>query len=384
MSYEQTVFTTGLRKTRRVRIGSVVIGAGSPIAIQSMCATKTTDTSATLAQIRLLQDAGAELIRVAVDSKRDVEALKAIRAETDANLVVDLQENYRLAQDVAPFVQKLRYNPGHLYHHQPELAIGDKVGFLVDIAGRYNCALRIGINFGSLDPATSSSQKPAQAALNTALEHVELVEKKGFQDVVVSLKSSDPLAVIYLNRQFSERCPSVPIHLGVTEAGMLPDGEIKTRIALEPLLSAGIGDTIRVSLTVPNSKKDQEVIVAKKILEDVRLGRFTAPAEVNKNKLNVISCPSCSRVENRAFVQLAQEVKAAMKFAEDEKLTIAVMGCRVNGPGETDHADLGLWCAPSFVNLKREGQLLGQFSYEEVVARLVTEVKDLLARRKAS
>ena len=144
------------RPTREVAIGSVTIGGTNPIATQSMCATRTTDIAATLAQIHLLERAGADVIRIAIDSKKDVAALKEIRKETTANLVVDLQESYRLAEDVAPFVQKFRYNPGHLHHHQKSVPVADKVAFLVDTAGAHDCAMRIGVNFGSLGSRTST------------------------------------------------------------------------------------------------------------------------------------------------------------------------------------------------------------------------------------
>ncbi|MFN8391058.1 MAG: (E)-4-hydroxy-3-methylbut-2-enyl-diphosphate synthase [Bdellovibrionota bacterium] len=369
-------------RTRKIAVGSTFIGGDAPIAVQSMCATKTTNVEATLRQIRLLESAGADLIRVAVDSKKDVEALQAIRQETNANLVVDLQENYRLAKTLAPFVQKLRYNPGHLHHHQREVAVEDKVKFLVDVAGEHDCALRIGVNFGSLDPALrAKGEDPASVALSSACRHVEIVEGLGFRRFVVSLKSSHPDAVVVINKEFATRKPEIPIHLGVTEAGLLPDGAIKTRIAFEQLLVAGIGDTVRVSLTLPDEEKDKEILTAKEILSDIEAGRFRSVPDFLKNGLNVISCPSCSRVENQAFVKLAQEVKSVTAYAKEHALTIAVMGCRVNGPGETDSADLGLWCAPNFVNLKRGPEELGAFRYDEVIPKLLEEVDRLIAAK---
>lgn len=370
------------RETRRVPVGSIVIGDNAPIALQSMCATRTTDIPATIGQIKLLHTAGADLIRIAIDSKKDVEALAAIRSETDANLVVDLQENYRLAAQVAPFVQKFRYNPGHLHHHQKEVAVKDKIKFLVDTAGAHDCALRIGVNFGSLDPEMKSAHDdPEAAAIESALNHVEMVEGLGFTRFVVSLKSSDPDAVVRVNKRFHELCPLVPIHLGVTEAGLLPDGAIKTRIAFEQLIPLGIGDTVRVSLTLPDEEKNLEIETAREILADIDAGRFRSVPDLIRTGLNVISCPSCSRVENQAFVRLAQEVKKVTEYAKHHRITIAVMGCRVNGPGETDHADLGLWCAPNFVNLKRGSEELGHFPYDSVIPRLLEEVDKLIASK---
>lgn len=373
-----------LRATRKVWAGSVAIGGDARVAVQSMCATRTTDIDATARQIRLLADAGADLIRVAVDSRKDVEALSVLRQETQANLVVDLQESYRLAEKVAPFVQKFRYNPGHLHHHQRDVSVEDKIKFLVDIAGTHDCAMRIGVNFGSLDPALKQAGKdPGEAALQSAFSHTELVESLGFTRFVVSLKSSDPLAVVRINKAFAEERPEVPLHLGVTEAGMLPEGEIKTRIAFEQLLAVGIGDTVRVSLTLPDSEKDKEISIARTIIEDVRRGRFRSVPEFLNKGLNVISCPSCSRVENKAFVKLAHQVKEATEYAKDHAITIAVMGCRVNGPGETDHADLGLWCAPTFVNLKRGSDLIAKVPYDEVIELLISEVDALIAERES-
>jgi (E)-4-hydroxy-3-methylbut-2-enyl-diphosphate synthase len=184
--------------------------------------------------------------------------------------------------------------------------------------------------------------------------------------------------VIKVNKRFAELRPDVPIHLGVTEAGLPPDGIIKTRIALEQLLAQGIGDTLRVSLTVPFQNKDEEIKVGRQMIEDVKAGRFISVPNFGKG-LNIISCPSCSRVENNAFVELAQNVKEISQFAKEHKITIAVMGCRVNGPGETDDADLGLWCGPSTVTLKRKSQPIGSFRYNEVLGVLKKELDALIS-----
>jgi len=368
------------RKTRSVRVGDLIIGSEGPISVQSMCATKTQDIEATCRQIALLEEHGADIIRIAIDSRRDVEALAEIRKRTNARLVVDLQESYKLAKNVAPFVQKIRYNPGHLYHHEKGVPVREKVAYIVEVARTHDLALRIGVNFGSLDPALSQGEKDSiEVAIDSAKEHMGYLEDLGFTNYVVSLKSSDPNDVIDINRRFAAQCPEIPLHVGVTEAGMLPMGEIKTRIAFENLLAQGIGDTLRVSLTLPHSEKHQEVLLAKKIIEDVKAGRFRSVPRFEHDGLNIISCPSCSRVENEAFVELAQKVRTMTSEFADKKLTIAVMGCRVNGPGETDDADLGLWCAPSHVNLKRRGELVGQFSYEEILPQLKREIDTLIA-----
>jgi (E)-4-hydroxy-3-methylbut-2-enyl-diphosphate synthase len=366
------------RKTRSVRVGDLIIGSEGPISCQSMCATKTQDIEATTRQIALLQEHGADIIRIAIDSKRDVEALAEIRQRTNARLVVDLQESYKLAKSVAPYVQKIRYNPGHLYHHEKNVPVHEKVAYIVNVAKEYDLALRIGVNFGSLDPAQADKQEdPIEVAITSAKEHIGYLEDLGFSNYVVSLKSSDPNDVIDINTRFASLFTNIPLHLGVTEAGMLPMGEVKTRIAFENLLVKGIGDTLRVSLTLPHAEKYKEIQVAKSIVSDVYAGKFRSVPRFEQEGLNIISCPSCSRVENEAFVELAQKVREMTQEFADRKLTIAVMGCRVNGPGETDDADLGLWCAPSHVNLKRRGELVGQFSYDEIVSRLKLEIDAL-------
>jgi (E)-4-hydroxy-3-methylbut-2-enyl-diphosphate synthase len=376
-----------------VKVGSVIIGEGNPIVVQSMCATKTADVDATVAQVDQLAAAGAGVVRIAVDTPQDCDALGEIRRRTAANLSVDLQENYRLAAQVARWVDKIRYNPGHLYHHERNRPWQDKVRFLVDVAMQYDCALRVGVNCGSVDPAKANSPLPTnlrsvpgegqgvRAMLASALEHCDLLDQLGFTRYCVSLKDSDPARVIEMNRQFAAQRPEIPLHLGVTEAGMPPEGILKTRRAFEQLLSQGIGDTIRVSLTVPAARKHEEVAAGQEILADIAAGRLLCGDEIVAGRLNIISCPSCSRVENDAFVELAQQVREATRYATEYPITIAVMGCRVNGPGETDHADLGLWCGPSSVNLKRGGTPLGAFPYEEVIGRLKIELDALIAAR---
>jgi len=369
--------------TRPVRIGRLTIGAGHPIAVQSMTATKTWEVEATVRQIADLERAGADIVRIAVDGPRDVAALPAIRDRTTANLSVDLQENYRLAAQVAPHVDKIRYNPGHLYHHERDKPVRDKVAFLADVAVRHDIAMRVGVNCGSIDPEKAGRFGGDSVAemVASALEHCALLDDLGFSRYCVSLKDSDPAKVVDGNRRFATQRPDVPLHLGVTEAGLPPDGIVKTRVAFEQLLSRGIGDTIRVSLTVPNDRKGEEIAAGRGILEDIAHGRFRSVPENFEKRLNIISCPSCSRVENEAFVELAEKVRDLTVYARDYALTIAVMGCRVNGPGETDDADLGLWCAPTHVNLKRKGETVGSFGYDEVLPRLKRELDRLIEAR---
>jgi len=370
--------------TRAVRIGTVTVGAGSPIAVQSMCATHTQDVAATVGQINDLLAAGADVVRIAVDSKKDADALPEIRQQTKANLVIDLQENYRMAELVAPYVNKLRYNPGHLYHHERNKPWQDKVRYLADVAAKNDCAMRVGVNCGSVDPAKAEKYGPDDSIspmIESAVDHCAFLDSIGFIRYCVSLKDSDPAKVIEVNRRFAKERPDVPLHLGVTEAGLPPDGVIKTRIAFEQLIAQGIGDTIRVSLTVPNSRKSEEIAAGRQILADIAAGRVRSVVRFNLDALNIISCPSCSRVENEAFIELAQQVKEMTSYAKEYAITIAVMGCRVNGPGETDDADLGLWCAPNFVNLKRGGEELGAFPYDEILPKLKLELDELISKR---
>jgi (E)-4-hydroxy-3-methylbut-2-enyl-diphosphate synthase len=369
---------------RAVRVGRATIGGGQPIAVQSMTATHTQDVAATVAQVNDLAAAGADVVRIAVDSQKDAEALARIREQTTANLSVDLQENYRLAALVAPHVDKVRYNPGHLYHHERHKPWQDKVKFIAGVAAEHDCALRVGVNCGSVDPAVAEKFGPHDSIspmLASAWEHCELLDQIGFTRYNVSLKDSDPAKVIEVNRRFAEARPDVPLHLGVTEAGLPPDGVIKTRIAFEQLISRGIGDTIRVSLTVPNNRKREEIEAGRQILADIAAGRVRSVVDFGRKSLNIISCPSCSRVENEAFIELAQQVKELTRYAEEQALTIAVMGCRVNGPGETDDADLGLWCGPNHVNLKRGSAELGAYRYDEILPRLQAELDALIAAR---
>ncbi|MGU9957086.1 MAG: (E)-4-hydroxy-3-methylbut-2-enyl-diphosphate synthase [Arenicellales bacterium WSBS_2016_MAG_OTU3] len=369
-------------RTREVVIGKTSIGADHPIAVQSMCATRTQDIDATVQQANELHAAGAGVVRIAVDNKKDAAALGKIREQTEATLSVDLQENYRIATEVAPFVDKIRYNPGHLFHHERKKSWQEKVRFLVDIARGNDCAMRVGVNCGSVDPEKLSKYPKDDSIspmLESALEHCAYLDDIDFTRYCVSLKDSDPAKVIEANVRFVELRPDIPLHLGVTEAGLPPDGVIKTRVAFEQLISKGIGDTVRVSLTLPNNIKADEVKAGFDILDDIKNGRVRSVAVFDPNRLNIISCPSCSRVENEAFIELAQQVKEVSRYAEEHAITIAVMGCRVNGPGETDDADLGLWCGPNFVNLKKAGTKLGAYKYDEILPVLKNELDKLIA-----
>ena len=364
-----------MSEVNEVKIGNLLIGGKNPIMVQSMAATRTQDIEATLKQVESIWQAGAGLVRVAIDSNQDVDALKVIREKTAANLVVDLQENFLLAEKVAPFVQKFRYNPGHLHHIQKKKSIEDKALWLAEIAQKNNCAMRIGVNCGSVAPDFLEKYPDKdEAIIQSAIYHVELMDKAGFKNYCVSIKDSDPETVIRLNERFFALRPDVPLHLGVTEAGMPPAGVVKTRQAFEALIPRGIGSTIRVSLTLPFDKKSDEVRVGNAILEDIAAGKFWNQ-KFHTDGYNIISCPSCSRVENEKFIELAEKVRQLTEDLGEKKMTIAVMGCRVNGPGETDDADLGLWCGPRTVNLKKGEESIGAYTYEEILPRLEEEIK---------
>jgi (E)-4-hydroxy-3-methylbut-2-enyl-diphosphate synthase len=370
------------RPTRKISIGSLQIGGDSPLAVQSMAATQTQNLEATARQIELLEQAGADVIRIAVDSDADVAALQTLREKfPNPVLSVDLQENYKLAPNVAPLVNKVRYNPGHLFHLEKDKSIREKVEFIIDAARAHGCAIRIGVNCGSIDPDYKEKYKddPVEGMVRCAVDHCQILDELKFENYCVSLKDSDSTKVIDANRRFAKERPDVPLHLGVTEAGLPPEGIIKTRIAFEQLISAGIGDTIRVSLTLPNEEKGQEIDVGREIIKDIEEGRFRSVPENFLDGLNIIACPSCSRVENDKFVELAQEVRKITAYAEKHRLTIAIMGCRVNGPGETDDADLGLWCGPSRVNLKKGTETLGSYSYDDILTQLKKELDLIIA-----
>ena len=371
------------RSTRTIHVRDLAIGGSAPIAVQSMAATQTRNVEATLRQVHILEEAGADLVRIAVDSEADVAALETIRKQSHVPLSVDLQENYRLAALVAPFVDKIRYNPGHLHHHEKQKPIAEKVAWIVETARQNDCALRIGINAGSIAPEYKQrhGEDNVSAIAQCAVDHCELVDACDFTEYVVSIKDSDPRLVIEANQRFAALRPDVPLHLGVTEAGMPPEGIIKTRIAFEQLIARGIGDTLRVSLTVPFDDKGREIVVGRELLADIEAGRFRSVPPNFFEGLNIIACPSCSRVENERFIELAEEVKQMTAYAKDHDITIAVMGCRVNGPGETDDADLGLWCGPTRVNLKRGPEDAGAFTYDEILPALRGELDRLIEGR---
>lgn len=372
--------------TRAVRIGSITIGQEHPIAVQSMTATHTTNIDATVQQVNAIAAAGADVIRIAVDSKQDAAALAEIRKQTTANLSVDLQENYRLAELVAPHVDKVRYNPGHLYHHEREKPWQDKVRYLADVARDNDCAIRVGVNCGSVDPDKKEKFDPSDSIapmLESAWEHCDFLDSLGFTRYAVSLKDSDPRKVIDVNRRFAEppsrRAAAPRCHRSRDASRRHHQNADRLRATHQPRdrrHDPRLADRAE-------SSQGEEITVGRQILADIAAGRVRTFVDFGLKQLNIISCPSCSRVENEAFVELAQQVKEMTAYAKEHALTIAVMGCRVNGPGETDDADLGLWCGPTHVNLKKGPESLGAYSYSEILPRLKQELDQLIATQRS-
>ena len=372
--------------TRSVRIGSISLGAGHPIAVQSMTATHTQNVDATVAQVNDLVAAGADVVRIAVDNQKDAEALREIRGRTRANLSVDLQENYRLATKVAPYVNKVRYNPGHLYHHEREKPWQEKVKFLADVAGENDCAMRVGVNCGSVDPAKLEKYEESDSItpmLESAWEHCELLDARlhallrlaqGFRSAESdrgesSLRRAAPRRAAAPGRDRSRHAArgNHQDARGVRAIDQSRHRRHDSRFAHRAQRAQG-----------------EEIAAGRQILADIAAGRVRSVVDYGLKTLNIISCPSCSRVENEAFIELAQDVKELTRYAADYAITIAVMGCRVNGPGETDDADLGLWCGPNFVNLKRGSAELGAYPYDAILPRLKQELDELIAGRVAA
>ena len=313
------------------------------MAVQSMAATQTQNLKDTARQIEILEQAGADIIRIAVDNEADVVALESLRKKfPDPIFSVDLQENYKLAPKVAPLVNKIRYNPGHLFHLEKDKSIQKKVEFIIDAARAHGCAIRIGVNCGSIDPEYKDKYKQdlVEGMVRCAVDHCKILDDLDFTNYCVSLKDSDFDKVIDANRRFAKERPDIPLHLGVTEAGLPPEGIIKTRVAFEQLISAGIGDTIRVSLTLPNEQKGQEIVVGREILKDIKEGRFRSVPENFLDGLNIIACPSCSR-QNFDVIGTMNELESRLEDVTTP-LDVAVIGCIVNGPGEAKEAEIGL------------------------------------------
>ncbi|MBI5367464.1 MAG: flavodoxin-dependent (E)-4-hydroxy-3-methylbut-2-enyl-diphosphate synthase [Planctomycetes bacterium] len=356
-------------KTRGVMIGTVKVGDYAPIVVQSMCDTHTSDIDATVKQIHDLTRSGCDVIRVAVDSKKDIEALAEIRRQIKIPLIADIQFNYKMAIECAPYVEKFRVNPGHLNHMEKSKPLGAKLDEIVAAAKAHGNAIRIGINTGSLDEEIKAKHGLTPAGMvESALQYIDMFEKRGFDRLIISLKDSHLQNAVEAYKLFAQRSP-YPTHLGVTEAGPTAEGIVKSTIAMTDLIRAGVGDTIRISLTTYD--KTEEVRAGHTMLQE--LG-------VSKAARYFVSCPSCSRVESKRFQDMAKLVDAITRNVA-EPITIAVMGCSVNGPGESEDADVGVWCGATSVRLLRQGTELGVFPYEGVIPKMLEAVNGVLTAK---
>lgn len=343
--------------TRKIKVGNVEIGGGAPISVQSMTKTKTEDVPATVAQIRELAAAGCEIIRCAVPGEAAARALKEIIPQVNIPVVADIHFNYRLAlMALEAGVAKIRINPGNIGSE-------DRVKAVLEACGERGVPIRIGVNSGSLeaDLLQKYGEATPEALVESALRHVEICEKFDFRDICISIKSSRVPLMIDAYRLLSEKT-DYPLHLGVTEAGPTWTGTIKSAVGIGTLLSEGIGDTIRVSLT---GDPVEEVKAGKEILKSLEL----APMGVT-----IISCPTCGRLETPVLAKIATELESALANVK-KTLTVAVMGCAVNGPGEASAADLGVACGKNEALLFKKGQKLGKIPAEEILPRLLKEIE---------
>jgi (E)-4-hydroxy-3-methylbut-2-enyl-diphosphate synthase len=344
------------RKTRTVRIGRVIIGGEHPIAVQTMVNTPPDQVERTISEINRAAECGAEIVRVAVPDRRAAEALADIRKGTEVPLVADIHYNYRFALAAADAgFDKLRINPGNI-------GGDDNVRAVIDKAGEKGIPIRIGVNHGSVETELIDKYggpKP-EAMVESAMRHVEILEKHNFRDTVISIKASSPAETIGCYEMVASKC-DYPLHLGVTEAGTEFVGAIKTAVALGHLLHEGIGDTLRVSLSADIEK---EIKAAWAILQSLGLRR---------RGLELVSCPSCGRTETDVYELAARVEKALVKSKKDIK--VAVMGCVVNGPGEARDADIGVIGGKGRLMLTRRGEVLGRSEETEIFDVLMKEIE---------
>ena len=349
--------------TRKVNIGGVYVGGDAPVAIQSMNNTDTRDVESTLRQIEELKNAGCDITRVAILNMEAAEALSEITKRSPLPVVADIHFDYRLAlESIKNGASKIRINPGN---------IGglDRVKAVADLAKERNIPIRVGVNSGSIgkDMLEKYGGVNADSLSQSALSSIRILEDCGFEDIVVSMKSSDPVLTIESYRLLRDQVP-YPFHVGVTEAGTLREGIIRSSVGIGALLSEGIGDTIRVSLT---DEPKEEVYAGISILRALGL---------RKGGMRLVSCPTCGRTQV-PLIEVAKEVESRIRDLPYD-MTVAVMGCRVNGPGESDDADVGMWCGGDRVNLKSGGTHVGTFSYEEVVEKAVELIKEKISAMK--
>lgn len=345
--------------TRPVMVGDVQIGGGAPVVVQSMTCTPTTDAASTLAQVRALAEAGCDIVRVSVPTKEALGPFGAICRESPVPIVADIHFDYRLAIGaVQAGAAKLRINPGNI-------GDWDRVDAVIDAAGEAGAAIRIGVNAGSLDRTIAERDDLTQPEklVASSLEFIEHFEKRGFADIVLSAKAHSVLTTLDTYRSLSREIPHVPLHLGVTEAGTVQQGTIKSSVGLGILLSEGIGDTMRVSLTaVPV----EEPPVCWGILSALGLRR-RGP--------ELVSCPTCGRTQVD-LIGLAERVSDRLKTC-DKPISVAVMGCVVNGPGEASDADVGVACGRGVGMVFRHGEVIRKVPEAQIVDALMEEIDKL-------
>ncbi len=338
------------RKSKQISIGNVKIGGNAPISVQSMCNTDTRDVQKTLEQINELASAGCEIARLAVLNKDAANAIKDIVAKSQIPLVADIHFDYRLAlQCIENGIQALRINPGNIGKKEHTIKV-------VESAKAHNIPIRIGINAGSLEKEFAEMDLPLyEKMIKSALRHIEILEDLNFYDIKLSLKSSDVLTTIKAYQEIA-KIIEYPLHLGVTEAGTLKMGLIKSSIGLGTLLSDGIGDTIRVSLT---ENPVEEIDAGFGILKSLGL---------RQRGINFISCPTCGRTQID-LISLAKKVEERFKNL-DLPITIAVMGCPVNGPGEAKHADFGIAGAIKEGYIFKKGEIIARVPETDLINSL--------------
>ena len=342
--------------TRQIHVGNVAIGGGAPVVIQSMLNTKTTDVEASLAQIGALKDAGCQIARLAVPNMEAARSFAEICARSPLPLVADIHFDYKLAIAAAEGgASKIRINPGNIGGE-------DRVKAVVDVCKDKKIPIRIGVNGGSLDKRLLEKygHPTAEALVESAFEHLELLEKYGFYDSCLSMKSSTVPTMVEACRLFRSKC-DYPLHIGVTETGPVKQGLIKSAMGIGALLLDGIGDTIRVSLT---DDPVQEVYAAKDILK---------AAGLRKEGVNIVSCPTCGRTQID-LIGLVNQVDEALKDC-DKPITVAVMGCVVNGPGEAREADIGIAGGNGWGMIFEKGEQVEKLPYEELLPALLKRIE---------
>ena len=348
------------KKTRPVKVGNVVIGGGYPVTIQSMTNTKIEDIDDTVVQIVNLKKTGCDLVRLAVPRLKDVDYFKEIKGQADIPLIADIHFDYRIAMKVMDAgADKLRINPGNIGSE-------NKVKKIFDKAKDLNIPVRIGVNSGSLSKEIIEKYGITPGGMvKSALEHIKFAEDCGFENIVISLKSSDIKIMVDSYRIISEKV-DYPLHLGVTEAGPFQTGTIKSSIGIGALLLDGIGDTIRISLS---DAPVREVEVAKDLLRMLGL---------RKKGIELISCPTCGRVEVD-ILKVIDEFQQKVEGIETP-IKVAIMGCAVNGPGEAKEADIGIAGGKNFFMLFKQGELIEKIDEKEAVDRLILEINKLSGR----